>query len=165
MAATLSSPLTLRQDLSIASTSGNSRLWKRERTSHRRAKVVNDVETMPLGRAKVDTSQVDAALREWGVPSKIENSAPNPTCAVSWDESSVKASCSYLQRHLSCQSTGAHSLDQWDPSISFSPFSFSSLETLNVSNTVSDEQFGNQEESGRVLVIGKDDGKSEAKRS
>lgn len=155
MAATVSVPLVLRQCVNADLTHQLPRRWKRERTSRRSSRTKKDESTWPPGRTQSDPSLVDAALEEWGLPSSNKNKAPIPTCATSWEERSIEASCSYLQQISSDQAKDVCSLDQWDSSITYSPFSISSLNSHSAQNMVSAEP---TPISRRVLVIGRNDG-------
>ena len=108
--------------------------------------------------SQADLDQLEADLQEWGLPSTPTNSKlAAPTSALSWDENSAQASCSYLRTHDAAKLAVAASLDQWDPSISFAPYSASGLDPINLHSS-SQPPITYNPGLGRVVAVGRDDG-------
>ncbi|PWZ02541.1 hypothetical protein BCV70DRAFT_229024 [Testicularia cyperi] len=208
--APLSAPLVLRQSHSTLP-SESLQPWRRERTSYWSAAAKTSLDhTSGAGasyssssapaRSKLEPSQIQDALDEWGVPSpqptdthaqhnhdpatNASSSSPNaattsanadaagrsrlptPTCAVSWEENSIEASCSYLSQSASSSDLDIphpFSLDYWDTSISYAPFAASALAPIDTRTTNAQLSAAQALENynpslGRVLAVGRQDG-------
>ncbi|EST10087.2 Quinoprotein amine dehydrogenase, beta chain-like protein [Kalmanozyma brasiliensis GHG001] len=168
----LSLPFILDQKDHTTSSHSYRRRWKPDRPNYRTLLSAQHAEgssgsaasraatTAKISNVQADPDQLEADLQEWGLPSTSSGSrlAP-PTSAISWDENSAKASCSYLQnrRSTDLSPATATSLDQWDPSISFAPYSSSGLAPIPLSGS-SSEPLRYDPSLGRVLAVGRDDG-------
>ncbi|GAC93303.1 hypothetical protein PHSY_000868 [Pseudozyma hubeiensis SY62] len=174
----LSLPFVLDQRQLASASASHRRRWKPDRPNYRALITANYSKVSAEAAASsytasrfqsasnptapsFDHDQLEADLQEWGLPSLPTTSKlAAPTSALSWDENSAQASCSYLQSaHSSRDSAVPASLEQWDPSISFAPYSSSALDPID---------FGPRNDSspstkynpgmGRVIAIGRDDG-------
>ncbi|SJX60523.1 uncharacterized protein SRS1_10159 [Sporisorium reilianum f. sp. reilianum] len=167
----LSLPFVLDQKRHAPASHPGRRRWKPERpnyrailtASHSKSSAADDATAATSSRLRnaptvpttqVDPDQLEAELEEWGLPSSSRTSklAP-PTSALSWDENSAQASCSYLQRHA----LATASLDQWDPSISFAPYSSSGLDPIDLPKSNA-QPITYRPDLGRVVAVGRDDG-------
>lgn len=123
--------------------------------------------------AQLDPEQLEADLEEWGLPSTSASSSlpaiprlAAPVSAISWDENSAQVSCSYLQSPSSAGTAAHASLDQWDPSISFAPYSCSGLEPIQLQPRSQSNEGAESARTpfrydpglGRVVAVGRDDG-------
>ncbi|TKY90706.1 hypothetical protein EX895_000704 [Sporisorium graminicola] len=170
----LSLPFVLDQkDRAPASHSGRRR-WKADRPNYRAILTASqsksspdDVSASASSRLqqglKASTSQIgpehdEAELEEWGLPSSSRTSKlAAPTAALSWDENSAQASCSYLQKDSAAAYTSATLLDRWDPSISFAPCSSSGSDP-NSRRQANAQPIAYRPDLGRVLAVGREDG-------
>ncbi|CDU24096.1 uncharacterized protein SPSC_02725 [Sporisorium scitamineum] len=170
----LSLPIVFDQNNNASASHYGRRRWKTDRPNYRAILIASHSKSAPdlvtastssrlqqgpqASPSHNDHDQFEAELEKWGLASSSRTSklAP-PTSALSWDENSVHASCSYLRNNGASTAAIAASLDQWDPSISFAPYSSSGLDPFNLRQSNA-QPITYRPDLGRVVAVGRDDG-------